>query len=298
MKSTRPARSHACEASIVTALLALGALLALPSAALAESPPPSAPPSTALGAAAPLRDAATPADASDPWARVRRPWLYASDPTAPPPGHVMASLGVGYAPIDRSGARPFAANVAQGGAVFNAGAEVGVFRFMSVHAEGILAGEADKGVHGGGMLGVSFFPLPGKSPVDLSISGGYLRELGGGNGAWARTSVAASFGDARVVVTALGSHVFEKGRDPVDLLLTAAATYAIIPALRLGVEYSVQDLEGLWDEEEAEGGVRHFLGPMASLQLARRVYLTAGPAFGLSTGAPAVLGRMAASYAF
>jgi hypothetical protein len=275
----------------------LAALLVLASAARSgvarAEDPPVAPP-----AVAPERDAAAPGVKPDPWAAVRRPWLYASDPSAPPPGHVLASLGVGYAPVDRGGAHPFAGNVAHAGAVFNAGAEVGVLRFLSLHGEGLLAGEPDKGVHGGGMLGVTFYPLPASSPVDLSLSGGYLRELGGGNGVWSRASIGASFHDARFVVTALGAHVFDKGRDAVDLLLTAGATYAVLPILHLGVEYSVQDLEGLWDADEVEGGVRHFLGPTASLQLARRVFLTAGPAFGLSKGSPTVLGRMAASYAF
>lgn len=246
----------------------------------------------------PPRDTVQP-PAPDAWSSAPRPWLYAIDPTAPPPGHVMASLGVGYAEVDRGAARPFAANVAAAGAVFNAGVEVGVLPFLSVHGEGLLSSEGSKGgMHGGGMLGVSVYPLPKKSPVDLSFSAGYLRELGGGNGVWSRASVAASLRDARFVVTAVGSHIFEKGRDPVDFLITAGATYAVIPILRVGVEYTVQDLEGLWEPEEADGGVRHFLGPTASLELAKRVHLTAGPAFGLSKGSPGVLGRVAAAYAF
>lgn len=270
------------------AVLSLAAL-SFAGAAAAQNVPPEPP----------ARDAATPDARPDPWARVQRPWLYGVDPTAPPPGHVLASMGVGYAQIDRGAAAPFAANVAHGGAVFNAGAEVGVLRWMSLHGEGLLSGEGSKGgVHGGGMLGASFYPLPAKSPVDLSVSAGYLRELGGGNGMWGRASIAASFRNARFVVTALGSHIFEKGRDPVDFLVTAGASYAVIPILRLGVEYTVQDLEGLWEAEEADGGVRHFLGPTASLELTKRVRITAGPSFGLSQGSPAVLGRMSASYAF
>jgi hypothetical protein len=246
----------------------------------------------------PPRDVPAPEARPDPWAGFARPWLYAADPTAPPPGHVLASLGAGYAPVDRSGGRPFAANVASAGAVFNAEVEVGVLRFMSLSAQGLLAGEGNQGVHGGGMLGVTFYPLPKQSPVDLSLSGGYLHELGGGNGMWARASIAASVKGARFVVTALGSHVFANGRDPVDLLLTAGATYAVLPILRLGAEYSVQDLEGAFEHDEADGGVRHFLGPTASLELAKRVHLTAGPAFGLSKDSPRVLGRVAAAYTF
>jgi hypothetical protein len=233
------------------------------------------------------------------WDGFQRPWLYAADPTAPPPGHVLASLGAGYAPIDRSGGRPFAGNTAAAGVVASAAVEVGVLRFMSLHAEGLMSGQGSEGgVHGGGMFGASFFPLPAGTPVDLAISAGYLRELGGGNGVWGRASIAASYKNARFVVTALGTHVFEKARDPVDLMLTAGATYAIIPQIRLGAEYTVQDLEGLFEHDEAEGGVRHFLGPVASFEIAKRVRLTAGPAFGLSPQSPRVQGRVTASYAF
>lgn len=272
---------------IFFAVASVASVAFAPRAALAQAPPEPPP-----------RDVVAKPPPSA-WEGFKRPWLYATDPTAPPPGHVLASLGAGYAPLDRSGGRPFAANTAHAGVVVSAGAEVGVRSFMSLHAEGLMAGEGSQGgVHGGGMIGASFFPLPKGLPVDLSLSAGYLRELGGGNGMWARASVAGSYKNARFVVTALGTHVFETARDPVDLLLTAGATYAIIPQFHLGVEYTVQDLEGLFDPEEAEGGVRHFLGPVASLEIAKRVRLTAGPAFGLSALSPRVQGRVSASYAF
>jgi hypothetical protein len=279
--------------SSLRASIAGVALLLIPSAARAE-PPPAEPPA---------RDTATPAPAPDPWATSPRAFLYSADPSAPPPGHVLASLSVGYAQVDRGAARPFAANVASAGAVFGAGVEVGITRWFALSGEGLLAGRTSDapggaGVNGGGMIGASFYPFPKSWPVDLALAGGYLRELGGANGAWGRVSVGGSYKGARFVATAIGSHVFEKGRDGVDIMLTAGATYAVLPILRLGAEYVVQDLEGAWEEEEADGGIRHFLGPIASLELAKRVHLTAGPAFGLSKGSPTVLGRFAAAYAF
>lgn len=277
-----------------SARVALGALLLGTPALAAAQPAQPAPPI----AAEPARDKPTPAPTADLWRDVRRPWLYSADPTAPPPGHVLASLGVGYAETNRGAVRPFAANYAHAGAVMNAGVEVGVLRFMSVQAEGLISGEGAGKVNGGGTIGLGFYPLPKSSPVDLTVAAGYLRELGGGNGIWARAAAAVSVKDLRFVLSTVGSHVFEKGRDEVDILVTAGATYAIIPAVRVGVEYVIQDLEGIWDPEEAEGGVRHFVGPTASLELAQRVFLSAGPAFGLSSGAPSILGRVNASYAF
>ena len=115
---------------------------------------------------------------------------------------------------------------------------------------------------------------------------------------WARAVLAGDIGKLRLMTSAIGSHVFTPGRDAVDLMLTAGASYRVIPVLRLGAEYVVQDIEGLWEADEAEGGVRHFVGPTASLELAKRVFITAGPAFGLSKDSPRVLGRLGATYAF
>jgi hypothetical protein len=271
------------------------ALVACAGAARAQATPPPEPPS---------RDAPAPAPAPDPWALVHRPWLYASDPTAPPPGHVLASLGVGYAQVNRGAARPFAGDIAHAGAVFSAGAEVGVLRFASLEAEGLLAGQGST-MNAGAMVGANVYPLDPKGPVALAVSAGYLRELGGDNGLWGRVAVAGDLGPARLVLTALGEHVFASSatgtperRDGFDLVLTAGASYALTQAVHLGAEYVVQDLEGAWEPEEADGGIRHFIGPVVSAKLARRIQITAGPAFGLSRGSPSLVGRLAATYAF
>lgn len=259
-------------------------------------------------AGAPTRDEASRGEAlrerePDLWAHVRRPWLLAADPTAPPQGHAVTSLAVGYAPLDRDAARPFAADIAHVGAVFTVGAEVGLLRFLSLRADGSFAGQGDV-VSAGAMISANVYPLDPAGPVQVAVSAGYLRELGGDNGVFGRLAVAGDIGRARLILTALGEHVFAPTgpaappRDSVDVVITAGVTYAVTSALRLGVEYVAQDLEGIWDDEEAEGGVRHFVGPVASFALARQVQLTAGPAFGLSPGAPSVLGRLAASYAF
>lgn len=246
----------------------------------------------------PAADVVEPTGPARPFEGVERPWLYSPDATAPPPGHVLASMNVGYADTTLGAGRPFAANLVHAGAVFGAGVEVGVLRFLSVHGEGLLSGDG-RTVNAGGMLGVSAYPLPARSPVKLALSAGYLRELGGGDGAWGRVTVAGDIGPVRLALMGLGSHIFSPGRDAIDLLVSAGASVRVVSILRLGAEYVVQDLEGVWEgeEEEAEGGVRHFLSPMASLELGR-VRLTAGPAFGLSPDSPRVLGRLQAGYAF
>ncbi|MCC6554271.1 MAG: hypothetical protein IT372_14915 [Polyangiaceae bacterium] len=301
-------RSSIFHLALAAALL-VPVLLPLPARAAAPAdgfgaplggpePPPAAPPAAGPAPAAPTADAVQPDPAADPWGGARRPWLYAADPTAPAPGGVIAALGVGYAQVDRGAARPFAADVAHAGAVFDVSAEVGLARYASLHAQGLLAGEgAGEPVRAGVFAGASFFPLPAGFPVDLSLSGGYLRELGGSNGIWGRVGVAGDLGAARLSFTALGEHVLAEGRDGMDVLLTSGVSYRLGPA-RLGLEYVVQDLEGAWDPEEADGGIRHFIGPTAALELGRRVQIAAGPAFGLAQGSPDVLGRLAATYAF
>lgn len=266
--------------------------------------PPAAPgnrPSDAPAPAPPSRPAPTsdtpePASAERPFAGVERPWLYSPDATAPPPGHVIASLGVGYAEVNRGAARPFAGNLAQAGAVFGANVEVGVLRFLSVTGEGLLAGDGSS-VSAGGMLGVNAYPLPASLPVKLALSAGYLRELGGDDGVWGRVTVAGDIGPVRLTLMGLGSHIFAPDRDAFDLLVSAGASYRVIRVLSLGVEYVAQDIEDAWEEEEEDGGIRHFVSPMASLELGR-VRLTAGPAFGLSEGSPRVLGRLQAGFSF
>jgi hypothetical protein len=261
----------------------------------------------ALGAEGDAVDAPPSADSIDAhpkdealWSTVERPWLYQADPSAPPAGHVIAGLSVGYAAVDRGAARPFAADLARAGAVYSATAEVGVHRLVALHGEGLLAGQGtSSSVSGGAMLGVTAYPLPQGAPVDASVSAGYLRELGGSSGAWGRIAVAGDVGPARLVLTALGEHVFEPGRDGVDVLVTTGVSYALADAVRVGAEYVVQDLEGAWDPEEADGGIRHFVGPNVALELMRhRARLVAGPAFGLSEGSPRFLGRVAALYSF
>jgi uncharacterized membrane protein YgdD (TMEM256/DUF423 family) len=135
--------------------------------------------------------------------------------------------------------------------------------------------------------------------VDVAVAAGYLRELGGGNGLWARAAVAGDVGPVRLALGAVGEHVLEPDRDALDVMVSTGVSYALADFLRLGAEYVVQDLEGAWEREEAEGGIRHFVGPNLALALlGHRVRLVAGPAVGLSPASPRLLGRVAAALAF
>jgi hypothetical protein len=109
--------------------------------------------------------------------------------------------------------------------------------------------------------------------------------------------VAGDVGALRLTASALGEKAFAANRDAIDLVMTAGASYELWQTLRLGAEYVVQDLEGAWEHDEAEGGVRHFVGPTIGVHVGR-AQIGAGPAFGLSASSPRYLGRLAAAYSF
>ncbi len=225
-----------------------------------------------------------------------QPWLYLDDPTIPDPLHVVARSRVTYTD-SASPSRPFGANVAHPGGVVELGAEAGLLPWLSVSAD---AFGSENRPSMGVVAGLRVAVLGGRGGgTHLVLSGGFLRELSGGNGAWGRVSVTQEMGRVRLAATAHGEHVFEGGRDAIDLMIMAGASVRVAGPFRLGVEYVAQDLEGAIEADEAEKGVRHFFGPTASLELlAHRLSVTAGPALGLSRESPALLGRLGIAYAY
>ena len=224
-----------------------------------------------------------------------QPWLYLDDPTLPAVLHVVARSRVTYTD-SASPSRAFGANVARSGAVIALGAEAGLLPWLSVVADAFgAASRPETGL----VAGLRIAPIAIDGGTHLVVSAGYLRELSGGSGAWGRVSLTQEVGRARLAATAHAERVFVTGRDAVDIMVMAGASYEVWRPLRLGVEYVAQDLEGAVDPEEAERGVRHFVGPTASLELlARRLSVTAGPAIGLSSESPALLGRVGVAYSY
>lgn len=62
-----------------------------------------------------------------------------------------------------------------------------------------------------------------------------------------------------------GNLLFEKAlsddRDELDFITSFGVQYSFSKSLCAGIETIGEDLEGLWDEEEAEGGAKIMLGP-------------------------------------
>jgi hypothetical protein len=231
--------------------------------------------------------------------KVQRPWLYIDDPTVAPPLEVVALTGVSLTTTGPSPTRPFASNVAHPGGAYDVGAEVGIVPRLSIEAIGVTSGVREGKGLGVGMIAGLRVAIVDRESTHLTASAGYLRELEGANGAWGRITFAQDIGRARLAVTAHGEHVFQPARDAVDLMIMAGATFRVVGPLRAGAEYVAQDLEGAIDDEEAEAGVRHFIGPNVALDLLeRRLMITAGPALGLSYESPRLVARAALAYAF
>jgi hypothetical protein len=224
-----------------------------------------------------------------------RPWLYLDDPSVPAQLRVIAFTRATYAK-DESPTRPFGANLARPGGIVEAGAEVGVLPHLSLAASGFGGGDQ---MGFGALAGVRYEPFAGFSPsTHLVLSGGYLHELNGGDGAWARIGFAQDIARLRLAATVHGEHVFAAGRDAVDVLVMAGASYKVAGPLRAGLEYVAQDLEETFNDE-AEGGVRQFLGPQVALELLdKRLSIAAGPAMGLNAESPKFSGRFALAYEY
>ena len=84
----------------------------------------------------------------------------------------------------------------------------------------------------------------------------------------------------------IGNLLFEKAlasnRDKIDVITSLGAHYCLAKNFYGGVEAIGEDLEGFWDEEEAEGGAKLLIGPSLNLapQKSRLSFsLSGGPVF-------------------
>ncbi len=213
-----------------------------------------------------------------------------------------------------------AANTAQPGGAASIGGELGLFPRVSLQALAVvgLGGvEGAPGLTAGGTASLRVSVLPEAwRHLHLVLSGGYVREAwagpiysedsgkwlpgspSGDNGMFFQAAVSGDVQRLRLVGNVHGEHIFADGRDPLDVMVDIGASYRLVGTFRAGVEYVGQDLEEAV-ASGAEGGARHFVGPIASLQLFReRLTIVAGPSVGLSRLSPDFVGRVGASLGF
>ena len=198
--------------------------------------------------------------------------------------------------------RPFAANIGTPGAAVELGGELGLGAGFALQGTAIRGSSFldDTGATGG-MLGLRFSVLPRNvAHWQIVLNGGYLHELSGGNGAWGTLQAGFEAGILRTEVSVHVEHIFQTGRDPVDIMVTAGAAFRVVSFMSLGVEYLGQDLEAAFDDNsDAEGGARHLLGPtLAFTFFDDRLSIVAGPAVGLGATGVRAVGRLAVSFGF
>jgi hypothetical protein len=243
---------------------------------------------------------------------IDRTWLYLDDARVAAPGAAVAMTSASYTSVGSNPGRiyapykAFAFNTAQPGALLSLGGEVGLLPRISIMALGQMgAGGEASNPSAGAIAGLRFqLSPPTWQSVHLVGSLGYLREAwtpdqpNGDNGAWVEAALSADFNRLRLGTAVHGEHVFADGRDGVDVMVKAGASYRVAGAFRAGVEWIGQDLEETVNDAR-EGGARQFVGPTASVQLLRdRLTVVAGPSIGLSERSPKLLGRLALAYGF
>jgi hypothetical protein len=96
--------------------------------------------------------------------------------------------------------------------------------------------------------------------LDVSLGPGFRHEYSGTNVLLGRIIVGRHFASWDVYGNMLFEKPFSPTRDDIDLVLTLGWRYSVSTAIRVGIEGVGQDLEGFWEENEAEGGARLFVG--------------------------------------
>lgn len=216
----------------------------------------------------------------------------------------------------------FSNNTAQPGGEMIVAGELGVYSHISILGNVMVGAGGPGGVPNpdvGGTIAARFQIFPDSwTHLHLVVSGGYVREAwnppvydddktppvwipgtaGGVNGGYIQVGMSGDIGRLRLGGMFHGQHTFAEGRDPLDVTVDLNASYRLVGDFRVGAEYVGQDLEESFSPG-AEGGARHFLGPVASLQLwNRRITVIGGPAVGLSSISPDFVARVAASVGF
>lgn len=255
----------------------------------------------------PQRDQAQPgADERNGSTRTRthaeqRPFVYLLDPSTPTKRDVTLEYGLGLA-SGVNADRPLPASVAASGAVHAFSVGYGLLAGLSpfVTARVFQPGDARDGdAKLGGAAGLRWEITKPTSAFRLGFAGAGFREFEGAYGAQLKATFSYDFQALRVAGNVVGEKVFSKQRDGIDLLTMAGVSYRTLDVLRVGVEYVGQDLEDAFEDEEAEGGAKHFVGPTGALDFdSGRVQIVGGPAFGLNDQAPRLLGRVAVLVAF
>jgi hypothetical protein len=105
---------------------------------------------------------------------------------------------------------------------------------------------------------------PEGSGWGLGFGGGYRRDYEGVSIPYLRVigeRALERWNFAMNAVAEFPQSTAREERDSADMLFSLGASYAVSAPVRLGLELAGEDLEGFFDEVEAEGGAKFILGP-------------------------------------
>ena len=235
-------------------------------------------------------------------APVEQPFLYMVDPHGPAPRQVMAGYALAFS--SSAGAiRPIPGNFDSEGVVHTLSLELGVVERLRVFAQTMIAesigSSTDVNAVAVQLGGRVLLTPPRWQRFRVMATGAFLREFGASLGMYGEVTATADVGRVRFAASLHGEHIFAGKRDPIDLYAVAGVSVRVARLVRLGAEYIAQDLEALGDDDEdAEGGARHYVGPDLALSLYKsRPLVTAGGAVEVAH-APGVLARAALTYVY
>ena len=206
------------------------------------------------------------------------PYLYTVSTRQVDEGQVWMSLDTGYGV---RAIRPFG----EEGVEQRAGVVYGVSKRLSLAAFAGAWLDEQSAVRLGSVQAELMADLSnGRLPLDLSAGVGYLREYLGTSVLLMRFAAGRQWARLAMHGNAVIEKPFAANRDAVDLITSFGASFQVHPRARAGIEAIGEDLEGLFEEEEAEGGAKLMVGPVLQFALSdqARFRLGGGPIFYLS----------------
>lgn len=121
---------------------------------------------------------------------------------------------------------------------------------------------------------------PASRGLALALGVGIRREWEGSTILVGRVSTGHRFETSSLFGNVRFEKPFEQGRDRVDVITSVGWLRRFGRGLHVGAEAVGEDLEGLWEPDEAEGGAKLFVGPSVHIALPDRSWslsMCAGP---------------------
>jgi hypothetical protein len=223
-----------------------------------------------LATASPGRAAdGAPAAADEESASYATPYLY-QDTGRGQPRSVIVQYEVGYGSRE---SRSFTQEGVEQGARlrFQPWARFGVEAFGGVVVDASGGGYRSLAAS---IEGLGRVLVQARHHVNLDVGAGYIYDYRGDHVPRLRVTLGRSFDRLDVSLSALLEiPVGRAGRDEVDVVIAAAASYRLVSWLRLGLEVAAEDLEGLTARAEAEGGTKLLFGPTLALTFPHGLFL-------------------------